>query len=90
MVRTRAGSTVKVSVSLDAGDLATLRRHADEVHGGNLSAAFAEAARMMRQREARRALVTRLGGPTLDADLRAAVRAEQSSLVPRARKRRAA
>lgn len=90
MASARAGTTVKVSVSLDKRDLATLRRHARAAHGGNLSAAFAEAARMMRQRDARRALVEKLGGPILDADTADAIEAEQGSAAPRPRKRRVA
>ena len=90
MASHRAGTTVKVSVSLDKRDLATLRRHARAAHGGNLSAAFAEAARMVRQREARRALVDKLGGPILDADTTVAIEAEQAGGAPRPRKRRVA
>lgn len=74
---TRAGRTVKVSVSLDRDDLATLRRHARESFDGNLSAAFAEAARLIRLREARRRLIDELGGPTLTAESARAIDAEQ-------------
>jgi hypothetical protein len=77
MSRARSGRTVKVSVSLDREDYATLKRVANASHDGNLSAAFADAARWIRQREARRRLIERLGGTTLtptraarlDADL---------------------
>ena len=74
----RAGRTVKVSVSLDKNDLATLRRRARESYDGNLSAAFAEAARWIRQREARKALIDQLGGPTLTPEAAAAIDAEQA------------
>lgn len=74
---------MKVSVSLDKRDLAALRRHAKAMHGGNLSAAFADAAKLVRQREARRALVAMLGGPTLDADATAAIGAEQIAAPPK-------
>jgi hypothetical protein len=77
MVQRRAGKTVKVSVSLDKDDLATLRRQAREHHGGNLSAAFAEAARLLRQRSARLRLIDELGGPTLTPESAAAIDAEQ-------------
>jgi hypothetical protein len=77
MAQKRAGRTVKVSVSLDKEDLAILKRQAREFHDGNLSAAFAEAARLMRQREARRRLVKKLGGPTLTSESAAAIDAEQ-------------
>ncbi len=91
MTRTRAGRTVKVSVSLDVDDVAVLKRRARESYGGNLSAAFGEAARWIRQREARRRLVDMLGGPTLTADITADIEAEQagrSRYVPRKAKRR--
>jgi hypothetical protein len=87
----RAGRTVKVSVSLDVDDLAVLKRRARESYGGNLSAAFGEAARWVRQREARRRLVDMLGGPSLTPDLAAALATEQAtraSRVPRRAKRR--
>jgi len=77
MAKERAGRTVKVSVSLDRDDLAVLKRRAKESFDGNLSAAFAEAARLIRQREARRRLVDRLGGPTLTPESSAAIEAEQ-------------
>ena len=76
--KARAGKTVKVSVSLDARDVATLKKRARESYGGNLSAAFAEAARWIRQREARRRLVEELGGPTLTREAADAIDAEQA------------
>ena len=77
MAQARAGKTVKVSVSLNREDVAALKRRADEFHDGNLSAAFAEAARLIRQREARRRLIDKLGGPTLTPEAAAAIDAEQ-------------
>lgn len=76
MVQRRTGRTVKVSVSLDKEDLASLKRTAKASFHGNLSAAFAEAARWIRQREARQRLVQMLGGRTLTADRAAAIDAE--------------
>ena len=73
----RAGRTVKVSISLDKDDLATLKRRARDDYGGNLSAAFADAARWIRQREARRHLIDRLGGPSSTPESAAAIEAEQ-------------
>lgn len=78
MAQRRAGKTVKVSVSLDRQDVAALKRRAKESYGGNLSAAFAEAARWIRQREARQRLIERLGGPSLTPNARAAIDAEQN------------
>jgi hypothetical protein len=77
MAQQRAGKTVKLSISLAKEDAAALKRLARESFDGNLSAAFAEAARLMRQREARRRLVDRLGGPTLTKESAAAIDAEQ-------------
>jgi hypothetical protein len=50
----------KVSISVDANDLKWLRRRAKQ-RGGNLSAVFAEATRLLRQREARERLLERFG-----------------------------
>jgi hypothetical protein len=83
----RAGRTVKVSVSLDVDDVAVLRRRARESYGGNLSAAFSEAARWIRQREARRRLVDMLGGPMLTPDMADAIDAEQAAGPSRARRK---
>jgi hypothetical protein len=77
MAQRRAGKTVKVSVSLNKDDVAALKRRARESYGGNLSAAFAEAARWIRQREARRGLIDTLGGATLTPHAAAAIDAEQ-------------
>lgn len=89
MSQKRSGRTVKVSVSLDRDDLAALKRHAKELFDGNLSAAFADAARLLRQLEARRRLVEMLGGSTLTPEASAAIDAEQNG-GPRYEPRRAA
>jgi len=93
MAQRRAGRTVKVSVSLDRQDVAALKRRAAESYGGNLSAAFAEAAKWLRQREARRRLVDALGGPTLTLEAALAIDVEQAGrprFRPRKSKRRRA
>lgn len=82
MAQKRPGRTIKVSVSLDRDDLAALRKRARDSFGGNLSAAFAEAARWLRQREARRRLIDQLGGPTLTPEIAAAIDAEQEGRRP--------
>jgi hypothetical protein len=86
MASKRAGKTVKVSISLDSRDVATLKRRAKESYGGNLSAAFADAARWIRQREARRHLIDGLGGPSLTPAARAAIDAEQGDAPAKNRK----
>ena len=65
-----------MSISLDKDDLATLKRVAKASYRGNLSAAFAAAARWIRQREAGWELIEMLGGPSLTAESRAAIDAE--------------
>ncbi len=71
----RASRSQKVSVSIQGDDLAWLRRRAKS-YGGNLSAVLAEATRLLRQREAREALVAMLG----DA---AAMTAEEADAIRR-------
>jgi hypothetical protein len=88
MAMKRAGRTVKVSVSLDRRDLAALKRRARESYGGNLSAAFADAARWIRQREARARLIDMLGGSTLTAASAEAIDAEQAGRAEPAKRRR--
>jgi len=75
----RAGRTENVSVSLDRAVLKTLRERADSFHGGNLSAAIAEAAEVLHRQAARDYVAAELmrGHPALsdkerreiDADL---------------------
>jgi hypothetical protein len=50
----------KISISVEANDLKWLRRRAKQ-RGGNLSAVFAEATRLLQQREARERLLERFG-----------------------------
>jgi len=50
-------STTKISVSIDDAELAWLKRRARHAHGGNLSAAMTEAARLLRRHEALRAFL---------------------------------
>lgn len=78
MTQRRAGKTIKVSVSLDREDVAVLKRRAKESYGGNLSAAFGEAAKWLRQQEARRRLIDALGGPTLTPEASVAIAEEQA------------
>jgi hypothetical protein len=78
MTQRRAGKTIKVSVSLAKDDVAALKRRAKESYDGNLSAAFSEAARWIRQQEARRRVIDKLGGPLLTPESAAAIDAEQA------------
>jgi hypothetical protein len=51
--RKRAGTTKNISVSVDAAVLKMLHERADSHHGGNLSAAIAEAAEVLHRHAAR-------------------------------------
>jgi hypothetical protein len=53
VARKRAGTTKNISVSLDVTVLKVLRKRADTFHGGNLSAAIAEAAEVLHRHAAR-------------------------------------
>ncbi len=66
-IRSMAGAE-KISISVEVGDLKWLRRRAKR-RGGNLSAVFAEATRLLRQREARERLLARFG---VDAEVSSA------------------
>jgi hypothetical protein len=57
----RAGSTDKISVSIERADLVALRRRARRLYGGNLSAVIAEGVRRVREEEGREALAEWLG-----------------------------
>ena len=66
----------KISISVDSNDLKWLRRRAQR-RGGNLSAVFAEATRLLRQREARERLLEQFGRDVTVSDKEAAaIRAE--------------
>jgi hypothetical protein len=82
MAQRRAGKTVKVSVSLEMEDLVVLKRHADTSFRGNLSAVFADAAKRLRQKEARARLVEMLGGVALTNEAAAAIDAEIDGVLP--------
>jgi hypothetical protein len=90
MASTRSGKTVKVSISIDKADLAVLKRRARESYRGNLSAAFSEAARLIRQRAARTRLIDLLGGPALTASEAKAIDAEQAERPDEPKKARRA
>ncbi len=85
-------STSKVSVTIDASDLTWLRRRAKQVHGGNLSAAVAAAARTLRKQEALRTFLEQEGVPRLSTEELAAVQQEwrTPTKARRTKKRRAA
>ena len=61
----RAGSTEKISISVLSSDLASLRKRAKRLYGGNVSAVIAELAADAALLEAMHDLIGRLGGPCL-------------------------
>ena len=79
-----------MSISIDRGDLAILRRRARESYRGNLSAAFSEAARLIRQRAARTRVIDMLGGQTLTVGAAQSIDAEQTRNPGAPKKRRRA
>lgn len=83
-------SATKISITIDASDLSWLRRRAKSVHGGNLSAAFTEAARSLRKQEALRAFLKEEGAPPLSAVELAEIQDEWRPRPGRTKKRRAA
>lgn len=88
----RSGRTVNRSVSFTAETLRLLERRAKRVHGGNLSAAIAEAARLFRMQEAREVIAKvhdELYGP-LTSEQIVEIDAEEHGLSPTRRKRRVA
>lgn len=76
MRKRRAVETTKISIAVTQEDLRTLRARAKRLHGGNLSAAIADAAAKLRREEAAHRLLERLGAPALDEDRAAAIEAE--------------
>jgi hypothetical protein len=58
----RAGVTKKVSLSVNREDLAVLKKRAKRLHGGNVSAVFAELIAEIKRREAWDRAVAWYGG----------------------------
>jgi hypothetical protein len=86
----RASRTKTMSVSLAPEPLEVLRRRAKEVHDGNLSAAIAEAAELLRRDMAMGDLgsdLERAHGPLTDRD-RIGFEAELRGAPPRRRRRK--
>ena len=86
----RAGKTVTPSISLASAPLNVLRRRAKAAHRGNLSAAIAEAAELMRRDVAMGELVVELERKhgALTDDARDSIDAELRGDVPSARRKK--
>lgn len=61
----RGGVTEKISISVRSSDLASLRKRAKRLYGGNVSAVIAELAADAALLEGMHELVGELGGPSL-------------------------
>jgi len=64
----RAGVTSKVSLSVHCDDLAMLKRRAKRLHGGNVSAVFAELIAAIKRQEAWDEAVAWYGKPIVLSD----------------------
>lgn len=82
----RAGATVKISISVRAADLASLRKRAKRLYGGNVSAVIAELAADAALLEGMHGLVARLGGPSLTDDDRESLDREWAGKTPLSRR----
>ena len=86
----RAGSTITMSISMSPKDVAVLRKRAKRLHGGNVSAAIADAAELLRIEENRQAFAANLEkelGP-LDPGLSRAILMETIGVIPPVRKKK--
>jgi hypothetical protein len=64
----RAGVTRKVSLSVNKADLAVLKKRAKRLHGGNVSAVFAELIAEIRRQEAWERATAWYGEPVVLSD----------------------
>ena len=83
----RAGVTQKISISLDRADLAALKKRANRLYRGNVSAVIAELAADAKLLEGMTDLVTWLGGPTLTDEDRKTIDRELRGGGPATKKR---
>lgn len=63
----------KASISIDDADLDWLKRRAERLHGGNLSAAVSEGTRLLQHLESMRSLLDHLGARPLSTTQRASL-----------------
>jgi hypothetical protein len=64
-MKKREGVTVKISISLNRSDLASLKKRAKRLYAGNVSAVISELAADAALLEGMHELVSWLGGPSL-------------------------
>lgn len=85
----RAGVTEKVSLSVNKADLAMLKKRAKRLHGGNVSAVFADLIAEIRRRDAWDRAVVWYGAPiVLSDEERNAIDRELLGRAPAKRARR--
>lgn len=85
----RAGTTEKVSISIERSELTVMRKRARRLYGGNLSAVVAEGLRRIREEEGRETLLAWLGeAADATADELQAIRDEWSGRASRHGRRR--
>lgn len=88
----RAGNTITLSISMSPEDVAVLRKRAKRLHGGNVSAAIADAAELLRIEENRQAFAAKLEkelGP-LDPGVSRAILMESLGKIPPVRRKKTA
>ena len=93
MTKKREGVTEKISISLSRSDLASLKKRAKRLYGGNVSAVISELAADSALLEGMHELVGWLGGPSLTDGDRQALDKEwsgQTRTAKRPRKKKAA
>ena len=88
MGKRRDVETTKISIAITAEDLRIFRARAKRLHGGNLSAAIADAAAKLRREEAAHRLLARLGAPALTDERAAEIEKELAPDAPRKSRRR--
>jgi hypothetical protein len=86
----RAGTTEKVSVSLQHELLKTLRRRAKRLYAGNLSAVLTEVAEAAARLEAQDDLISHFGWGPLSAAEQAEIDVEWHAPSPKKRRKTAA
>ena len=83
-------ATRKITISVEARELAWVEAHARRAHGGNVSAAFLDGVHALRRREALGDFLRLSGAPMLTPDEVTAVLAEIRGAEAKPKRRRRA
>ncbi|HYQ00914.1 MAG TPA: hypothetical protein VER96_19730 [Polyangiaceae bacterium] len=81
-MKKRAGVTAKISISLSRSELASLKKRAKRLYGGNVSAVISELAADAALLEGMHELVGWLGGPSLTDAERETIDREWAGATP--------